>query len=91
MVLLWVMSSRLITGAMTRAEPRTETNLDVVITTVGFLLYLKCDEAQLDAIALFSHQQPLTVGVTRVVVVTKLGVRVEVLLASFCLQTTPTL
>lgn len=65
--------------------------LDVVITTVGLLLYLKSDEGELDAVALFSRQQPLTVGVTRVIIVSKLGVRVEVLLTSFCFQTTSTL
>lgn len=65
--------------------------LDVVITTVSFLLYLKRNEAQLDAVALFGRQQPLAVCVTRVIIVSKLRVRVKVLLTSFCFQTTSTL
>lgn len=65
--------------------------LDVVITTVGFLLHLKCDEAELDAVALLSCQQPLAVSVTGVIVVSKLWVWVEVLVTSICFQTTSTL
>lgn len=62
--------------------------LDVIVAAIGLLLHLKGNEAQLDAVALLGRQQPLAVGVTGVVVVSKLGVRVEVLLANFCLQTT---
>lgn len=65
--------------------------LDVVITTISFLLYLKRDEAELDAVALLSCQQPLAVSVTGVIVVSKLWVRVEVLVTSICFQTTSTL
>lgn len=65
--------------------------LDVVVTAVSFLLYLEGGEAELDAVALLRRQQPLAVRVTRVVVVSKLGVGVEVLLASFRLQTTSAL
>lgn len=64
--------------------------LDVIVAAIGLLLHLKGNEAQLDAVALLGGQQPLAVGVTGVVVVSKLGVRVEVLLANFCLQTTST-
>jgi len=65
--------------------------LDVVVATVGFLLHLEGDEAQLDAVALLGRQQPLAVGVTGIVAVSKLGVGVKVLLASFGFQTTATL
>lgn len=65
--------------------------LDVIVAAIGLFLHLKGNEAQLDAVALLGGQQPLTVGVTWVVVVSKLGVRVEVLLTNFCLQTTSTL
>lgn len=61
--------------------------LDVVVAAVGLLLHLEGDEAQLDAVALLGRQQPLALGVTRVVVVPELGVRVEVLLADVRLQT----
>lgn len=65
--------------------------LDVIVATVGLLLHFEGNEAQLDAVALLGGQQPLAVGVTGVVVVSKLGVGVEVLLTNFCLQTTSTL
>lgn len=65
--------------------------LNVIVPTVSFLLHLKSDEAQLDAIALLSRQQPLAVGVAWVIIVSKLGVRVEVLLTGFCFQPTSTL
>lgn len=65
--------------------------LDVIVAAVGLLLHLEGNEAQLDAVALLGGQQPLAVGVTGVVVVPKLGVRVEVLLTNVCLQTTSTL
>lgn len=65
--------------------------LDVIVAAIGLLLHLEGNEAQLDAVALLGGQQPLTVGVTGVVVVSKLGVRVEVLLTNVCLQTTSTL
>lgn len=65
--------------------------LDVIVAAIGLLLHLEGDEAQLDAVALLGGQQPLAVGVTGVVVISKLGVRVEVLLTDVCLQTTSTL
>lgn len=65
--------------------------LDVIVAAVGLLLHLEGNEAQLDAIALLGRQQPLAVGVAGVVVVSELGVRVEVLLTDFCLQTASTL
>lgn len=65
--------------------------LDVVITAVGFFLHLKRYKAELNAIALFSGQQPLTVCVTRVVIISKLGMGVKVFLTGFCFQTTSTL
>lgn len=65
--------------------------LDVVIAAVSLLLHLKGDEAQLNAVALLGGQQPFAVRVTGIVVVSKLGVRVEVLLSDFCLQTTAAL
>lgn len=60
--------------------------LDVVVAAVGLLLHLEGDEAELHAVALLGHQQPLAVRVSRVVIVPELGVRVEVLLAHLGLQ-----
>lgn len=60
--------------------------LDVVVAAVGLFLHLEGDEAELHAVALLGHQQPLAVRVSWVVVVPELGVRVEVALAHLGLQ-----
>lgn len=65
--------------------------LDVVVTTVSLFLHLKRHEAELNAVALLGGQQPLTVSVTWVIIVSKLGVGVKVFLTGFCFQTTSTL
>lgn len=65
--------------------------LNVVVAAVGLLLYFEGNEGQLDAVALLSGQQPLTLCVTRVIVVSKLGVGVEVFLMDVGLQTTSAL
>ena len=65
--------------------------LDVVVPAVGLLLHLEGDEAELDAVALLRRQQPLTVRVTGVVVVSELGVGVKVLLTDVCFETTSAL
>lgn len=60
--------------------------LDVVVAAIGLFLHLEGDEAELHAVALLGHQQPLAVRVSWVVVVPELGVRVEVALAHLGLQ-----
>lgn len=65
--------------------------LYVVIATVGLLLHLEGLEHQLHAIAFLSHNDPLAVHPSRIVVIAELGMGIKVFGLHICPNLAPTL